>query len=37
MNDSEILDSLFREAKGDDAGKAYPEIAAYLREKGCQR
>ena len=23
-----------REAKGDDAGKAYPEIAAYLRGKG---
>jgi peptide-methionine (S)-S-oxide reductase len=25
-----------RDAKGDDAGKAYPEIAAYLREKGGQ-
>jgi hypothetical protein len=25
-----------REAKGDDAGKAYPEIAAYLREIGSQ-
>jgi peptide-methionine (S)-S-oxide reductase len=25
-----------REAKGDDAGKAYPEIAAYLREKEGQ-
>jgi len=26
-----------REAKRDDAGKAYPEIAAYLRGKGGQR
>lgn len=26
-----------REAKGGDAGKAYPEIAAYLREKAGQR